>query len=439
MVPKIRQEGDWSESVAKGMHPSDAKTTTTSTSFFSTNHNGKYYYLTEDARKNLKTYNYRGVDMSLLYKYILSPLAAFLVNTIIPRSMAPNTITSIGFVLMISSYVAYWWYVPSLELTNNDEREDYDQFFPPRWIFLWNGLSILIYQTLDNMDGKQARRTGSSSPLGLIFDHGCDAINSIFGSANVIIGMNLNPSENFLSVWLLVFGPFLLFYIATWEHYFTGELNMPIVNGPSEGLLGTALLSFVSYKLGSQYWQQTDVFDSISSFGLWSNIMEDVSLRNCDLIVIAVSTGVFQETIMKTLTVTQKCKGSAAGLIPMFVLAFCYYIIGYIDPNIWLTIPRTSLHLSMVLFVEMSTELMLAHVTSQPFLPWRWQLSPLIGITCWAVVFGNNYGLTNVIVIYTWVIAAYLVMKFHRIISEMCGALEIWCFDIVTPHYSARN
>ena len=93
----------------------------------------------------------------------------------------------------------------------------------------------------------------------------------------------------------------------------------------------------------------------------------------------------------------------------------------------------------MVLFVEMSTELMLAHVTSQPFLPWRWQLSPLIGITCWAVVFGNNYGLTNVIVIYTWVIAAYLVMKFHRIISEMCDALEIWCFDIVTPHYSARN
>ena len=146
MVPKIRQEGDWSESVAKGMHPSDAKTTTASTSFFSTNHNDKYYYLTEDARKNLKTYNYRGVDMSLLYKYILSPLAAFLVNTIIPRSMAPNTITSIGFVLMISSYVAYWWYVPSLELTNNDEREDYDQFFPPRWPFvIRNSLCFLDF------------------------------------------------------------------------------------------------------------------------------------------------------------------------------------------------------------------------------------------------------------------------------------------------------
>ena len=29
---------------------------------------------------------------------------------------------------------------------------------------------------MDNVDGKQARRTGSSSPLGMVFDHGLDAI-----------------------------------------------------------------------------------------------------------------------------------------------------------------------------------------------------------------------------------------------------------------------
>jgi ethanolaminephosphotransferase len=28
---------------------------------------------------------------------------------------------------------------------------------------------------LDEMDGKQARRTGNSSPLGMLFDHGVDA------------------------------------------------------------------------------------------------------------------------------------------------------------------------------------------------------------------------------------------------------------------------
>jgi len=32
-----------------------------------------------------------------------------------------------------------------------------------------------MYRMLDEMDGKQARRTGNSTPLGLMFDHGCDA------------------------------------------------------------------------------------------------------------------------------------------------------------------------------------------------------------------------------------------------------------------------
>lgn len=30
---------------------------------------------------------------------------------------------------------------------------------------------------MDAIDGKQARRTGTSGPLGELFDHGCDAIN----------------------------------------------------------------------------------------------------------------------------------------------------------------------------------------------------------------------------------------------------------------------
>ena len=36
---------------------------------------------------------------------------------------------------------------------------------------------LWLYSTFDNVDGKQARRTGSSSPLGELFDHGCDALN----------------------------------------------------------------------------------------------------------------------------------------------------------------------------------------------------------------------------------------------------------------------
>lgn len=50
----------------------------------------------------------------------------------------------------------------------------------PRWVFLWSAISIFIYQTLDAVDGKQARRTKASSPLGQLFDHGCDSFSLTF-------------------------------------------------------------------------------------------------------------------------------------------------------------------------------------------------------------------------------------------------------------------
>lgn len=46
---------------------------------------------------------------------------------------------------------------------------------------------------LDNLDGRQARRTGSSSPLGLMFDHGCDALTTFIFTLGLstIIGLSI--------------------------------------------------------------------------------------------------------------------------------------------------------------------------------------------------------------------------------------------------------
>ena len=45
----------------------------------------------------------------------------------------------------------------------------------PSWFFYFEAVAYFTYRMLDEMDGKQARRTGNSSALGMIFDHGCDA------------------------------------------------------------------------------------------------------------------------------------------------------------------------------------------------------------------------------------------------------------------------
>ncbi len=46
----------------------------------------------------------------------------------------------------------------------------------PAWALVACGLLYTTYYVFDQLDGKHARNTGQSSPLGLLMDHGCDAI-----------------------------------------------------------------------------------------------------------------------------------------------------------------------------------------------------------------------------------------------------------------------
>lgn len=48
----------------------------------------------------------------------------------------------------------------------------------PLWAYLLCAVGLFVYQSLDAIDGKQARRTNSSSPLGELFDHGCDSLST---------------------------------------------------------------------------------------------------------------------------------------------------------------------------------------------------------------------------------------------------------------------
>ncbi|KAL1975241.1 hypothetical protein VTN31DRAFT_3633 [Thermomyces dupontii] len=47
----------------------------------------------------------------------------------------------------------------------------------PTWLYYSFAFGVWMYSTFDNVDGKQARRTGTSSGLGELFDHGIDSLN----------------------------------------------------------------------------------------------------------------------------------------------------------------------------------------------------------------------------------------------------------------------
>lgn len=393
-------------------------------------HDQHYFFLNPQAARELPRYQYQGEDRSLLYRYVLSPLASFCVYRLTPKSMAPNTITLFGIVLMLLSYIFMWYYVPNL-IPGRVE--------PPRWIFLFNGIATFIYQTLDNMDGKQARRTGSSSPLGLLFDHGCDAINSLFGSANWMIAMMLHPANDVWLCWSILFGPYGLFYIGTWEEYYTQKLIMPIVNGPSEGLLGAVIMSLLSWWYGPMFWQTTIWWDAyllpMTSRILPSNMIPIKGLRNADLLVLASSIGFVQEIALKIVFVARTYGlRTLWNLLPFATLVVCSLVVGYIDLDIWLDMPRTSLHLCAFLFVDMTVDLMLTHMTKQVYQCFRWTLLPLVAFI---IVVATGYWKSGpetaeFLTIYTTAMGTFLMFKLTLIIHEMATVLNIWCFDITT-------
>lgn len=61
-----------------------------------------------------------------------------------------------------------------------------------------SALGLFIYQSLDAIDGKQARRTNSSSPLGELFDHGCDAVST--GASLFTVQLNPHCYSLFLAL-----------------------------------------------------------------------------------------------------------------------------------------------------------------------------------------------------------------------------------------------
>ena len=134
----------------------------------------------------------------------------------------------------------------------------------PAWMVAFAGTALLAYATLDNMDGKQARRTGSSSPLGLLFDHGCDCLNAgITGPLIMHAAFGVPPgSWHFIGIWLL---PSIPFFFNTYEEFHIGRFVLPLVNGPNEGLAMLISCYYLTAVYGQGMWALPVVFQPVAA------------------------------------------------------------------------------------------------------------------------------------------------------------------------------
>jgi phosphatidylglycerophosphate synthase len=88
----------------------------------------------------------------------------------------------------------------------------------PDWVIVYSLVCMFVYQTLDAVDGKQARRTGTSSPLGQLFDHGCDGINTLLYIILFWQSFQRGPTWGFF---IMLVSSTFSFYMAQWEEKHT--------------------------------------------------------------------------------------------------------------------------------------------------------------------------------------------------------------------------
>ena len=194
-------------------------------------------YIPKEHFSSIRSYKYKSSDSSISYKYFMSPLCDYLVN-FFPTWLAPNVITISGFFLNLLYFLITGYYTR------------FKGGFIPPWACFFSAFCYLLYMILDNIDGKQARRTKSSSPLGLLFDHGTDACTTFFITCGLGAILALETIYQYILLWIMIIVPF---YLNNWEEYITGVMSLPIINGINEGTFVIVFLECLTGCIGQDY------------------------------------------------------------------------------------------------------------------------------------------------------------------------------------------
>ena len=125
------------------------------------------------------------------------------------------------------------------------------------------------------MDGKHARNTRNSSPLGQLFDHGCDAILST-------ISMAINCSLlGVTASWIMLYCFCFLqcnVYAKNWKARHTGTFDYAPFDVDELMMIGQGILLLTAIK-GPDLWKTVDAFGY--TFDLWMIIVSVLSISGC--------------------------------------------------------------------------------------------------------------------------------------------------------------
>ena len=301
--------------------------------------------LSQEKLENMNQFKYKYINNSIFYNNFYSPCLNKLVEYV-PRNIAPNLITLFSLICNIIAFI----------VSLADGGFDFAQPLKRSTCFVI-GISQLLYYFFDCLDGKQARRTGNSTPFGMLMDHGCDTFTLIFTSYNMsrllVVG-----NEGFFS-YSVFFGLILGFFMMTYEDYKIGEMYFPMINGADEGNFVVALIGLFCGIFG-QGWI---LFVPISKFG-------SLTMGKIFALVIIISSfgtifNLYYHTYQK-----KDCKENIRNFFDIFAfygVLFIPIIYAYVREEFWLNSKWVVILNTCFLFARLTIDLQIKTVTMDIF------------------------------------------------------------------------
>jgi ethanolaminephosphotransferase len=431
-----------------------------------------YEYLTKEHLIGLDNYKYSSIDTSPLSKYVTHPFWNFLVNYF-PMWLAPNLITFVGFLCLIVQFILFSIYdysfygycfnrdqcLPVNALNQSLAGRDFQTNLLanpqaiqipallcsciPRWLWLVLFVTQFLAHHLDGIDGKQARRTGSSTPLGELFDHGLDSWATLF--LPVAIFSLFNRSETYgISVmqqygllWLIL-GTFI---VSHWEKYNTGILFLPWSYDMAQ--LGMEVAFFATYVMGQDFY-----YFHLDFLGI--GLLRGVSLaRAAEICIYTFAIGLSlppslynmrQAFINKTFKQPSFWEGVRPLMSTVYLFVLQMIWLSYSKIKILHLEPRAFYWLTGTLFANIACRLIIAQMTKTRC---RIYNSGLILLTFVVFMFtcplADKYAqyLTPEMEIKALYATCLLVTLSHIhygicVVRQICNHLNIYCFKITS-------
>ncbi|KAL0952165.1 hypothetical protein HGRIS_008779 [Hohenbuehelia grisea] len=319
---------------------------------------------------------------------------------------------------------------------------------PPQWVYFTWAAGLFLYQSLDAIDGKQARRTGMAGPLGEMFDHGCDALNTTLEVILAARALNLGRS------WWTVASQIATlanFYLTTWEEYHTGQLFLAAFSGPVEGILMIVAIYIISGIYGTEVWDTPILtFTKLDKIPFIAEHVQNVGLNEAFMAFGAI--GLAFNILHSYANVRQASRAKGQPTVRPLLLLLPFVFSATLQV-IWLSHPKWN-HSAIIqspLFVPFLCawglqfahnvgRMILAHVTSTAFPIWDWMwIWSIIGVVDAQLprilgrppVIQSSYESTAVFVYMTLVISFLAYARFCTlVINDITNHLGIACFTV---------